>query len=255
MFSRHIKLWLTVAAVALAFAMSAAPAGANHSWGGYHWARQSNPFTVTLGDNMSSAWDSYLVAASNDWSLNGSGTTPNPLNTSISAGLTTGRKCRAQSGRVEACNANYGYNGWLGLASIWISGSHITQGTVKLNDSYFNTSTYNTPAWRRSVTCQEVGHTFGLDHQSEDRNVDRDTCMDYYRVPNPSPNQHDYDQLALIYSHLDSSTTLRASATKGRGLKKVKDSLYVEDLGNGKRRYVWVFWTNRRIPHGPPNEG
>lgn len=157
---------------------------------------------------------------------------------------------------MEVCDAAYGYNGWLGLASIWISGSHITQGTVKLNDSYYNTSTYNTPAWRQSVACQEIGHTFGLDHQSEDPNVNRNTCMDYYRVPNLHPNQHDYDELALIYSHLDSSTTIGAAATQSHhGLSRVKDSLYVEDLGNGNRRLVWVFWTNRGVPHGPPHEG
>jgi hypothetical protein len=27
--------------------------------GNYHWARTSNPFTLKLGDNVSSAWDSY----------------------------------------------------------------------------------------------------------------------------------------------------------------------------------------------------
>src|SRR6266540_1791449 len=41
---------------------------ANHSWGGYHWARTSNPFTVKLGDNVSSTWDSALSTASSDWS-------------------------------------------------------------------------------------------------------------------------------------------------------------------------------------------
>jgi hypothetical protein len=106
------------------------------------------------------------------------------------------------------------------------------------------------------VTCQEVGHTFGLDHQSEDPNVDKNTCMDYYKVPNLRPNQHDYDQLALIYSHLDSTTTLGASvAGSGRGLKRVKDSLFVEDLGNGNKRFVWVVWKDMGLPHGAPAEG
>src|SRR5438477_8771723 len=41
---------------------------AHHSWGGYHWARTSNPFTVKLGDNVSGAWDSMLQQASSDWS-------------------------------------------------------------------------------------------------------------------------------------------------------------------------------------------
>ena len=42
-------------------------AEANHSWGGYHWARTSNPFTVKLGDNVTGAWDSVLATASLDW--------------------------------------------------------------------------------------------------------------------------------------------------------------------------------------------
>jgi hypothetical protein len=239
------------AAAGLIMAVGATPAAANHSWGSYHWARQANPFTVNLGDNLSTtAWDAALGAASSDW------TQSNVLDAPVAAGLTTGRKCRPTSGRVEVCNASYGRNGWLGLASIWASGSHITQGTVKLNDTYFNTSTYNTPAWRQSVTCQEVGHTFGLDHQSEDPNVNMNTCMDYYKVPNLHPNQHDYDQLALIYSHLDSTTTLGASlAGSGRGLKRVKDSLFVEDLGNGNKRFLWVFWKDMGLPHGAPAEG
>src|SRR6266567_7362536 len=34
-----------------------------------HWARTANPFTIKLGDNVSSAWDSYLAVASSDWTL------------------------------------------------------------------------------------------------------------------------------------------------------------------------------------------
>jgi hypothetical protein len=196
-----------------------------------------------------SAWDAALGAVSADW------TNSNVLDSPVVPGRTTGRKCRATTGRVEVCNAGYGKNGWLGLASIWLSGSHITQATVKLNDTYFNTSTYNTPAWRRSVTCQEVGHTFGLDHQSEDPNVNTNSCMDYYRIPNLSPNQHDYDELALIYSHLDSTTTLAAStAGSGRRLKRVRDSFFVEDLGNGNKRLVWVFWKDEGVAHSAPDE-
>jgi len=251
-----------VAAAAATMAIAAAPAAANHSWNGYHWARTANPFTIKLGDDVSSVWDSYLGAASADWSLDRapgalSTTTPNPLNSTVVTGSTTGRKCRPTSGRVEVCNAAYGSNGWLGLASVWASGTHITQATVKLNDTYFNTSTYNTPGWRQAVTCQEIGHTFGLDHQSENPNVNMGTCMDYYKLPNPRPNQHDYDQLASIYSYLDSTTTIGASAASAgtrRGLKRVDDSLWVEDLGSGKKRYVWVVWTDRVLPHGAPTE-
>ena len=50
------------------------------------------------------------------------------------------------AGRMEVCNGSYGSTGWLGIAQIWLtSGSHITQATTKLNDTYFDTPAYNTP--------------------------------------------------------------------------------------------------------------
>src|SRR3989344_5661873 len=202
-------------------------AEASHSWGSYHWARTANPFTLKLGDNMSSAWDAYLSTASSDW------TASSVLNTSIASGL-GGRNCKATLGRVEVCNRTYGSNGWLGIAQIWISGSHITQGVTKMNDTYFNTSTYNTPAWKRFVVCQEVGHTFGLDHQDVNfNNANLGSCMDYTNDPdggaggvsatdpsNEHPNAHDFAQLETIYAHLDSITTVLSSppAKKGNAL-------------------------------------
>ena len=192
--------------VFLALALSAVPVFANHQWGSYHWARQSNPFTVKLGNNLTSQWQSILSTTSSDW------TKSTVLNTVVVAGGTGGQKrCPATLGRVEECNAKYGQNGWLGVASIWANGSHITQGTVKLNDTYFAMSQYNTTAWRNLVSCQETGHTFGLDHQDENfNNANLGTCMDYTNDPstNQHPNQHDYDELQTIYSHLDTTTTV-----------------------------------------------
>ena len=59
--------------------------------------------------------------------------------------------------------------------------------------------------------CQEVGHTLGLDHQDEAfDNPNLGTCMDYTSDPtsNQHPNAHDYEQLEIIYAHLDSITTV-----------------------------------------------
>ena len=169
-----VVTFVAVAGVALAF----------HAWGPYHWARTSNPFTLKLGDNVSSAWDVALLTASNDWS------TSTVLNAPIVAGATNPKNCKAVAGRVEVCNSKYGNNGWLGVAQIWVTGGeHITKGTVKLNDTYFNTAKYNTPAWRNLVACQEIGHTLGLDHQDEIFvNPNLGTCMDY--TNDPSTNQH-----------------------------------------------------------------
>ncbi|OGL84416.1 hypothetical protein A3B36_02870 [Candidatus Uhrbacteria bacterium RIFCSPLOWO2_01_FULL_55_36] len=181
---------------------------ANHSWGNYHWSRAANPFTLRVVDSMTSAWDAYLTEAKNDWSAS------SVLDLSAETGSIANnqrRQCKPVAGKIRACNYAYGSNGWLGLAQIWVSGNHITQGTAKVNDTYFNTSTYNTPAWRRLVMCQEIAHDFGLDHQDEDfSNPNLGSCMDYTSDPdgppsNEHPNQHDYDQLETIYAHLDGS--------------------------------------------------
>ena len=248
---------LPALAALLALAAFSPEAKANHSWGNYHWARQSNPFTLQLGDNVSQTWDSYLGTASSDWSKAG------VLDTTVASGLAK-KNCRPTGGRVEVCNSTYGNNGWLGLAQIWASGSHITQGTTKMNDTYFNTQKYNTSAWRQMVMCQEVGHTFGLDHQDEVfDNPNLGTCMDYTNDPttNQHPNQHDYDELALIYSHLDSTTTVGAAsaasgvpAAAGRGDlnsraewgRKIRESrngkleLWVRGFGNGNKVFTFV---------------
>ncbi len=233
-------------------------AEANHSWGPYHWARTSNPFTLQLGDNVSTAWDSYLGTASTDWSAS------TVLDTTIVAGAANPKNCRPTAGHVQVCNSNYGNNGWLGIAQIWTNGDHITQGVVKLNDTYFNTARYNTPAWRNFVMCQEVGHTFGLNHQDEDfNNANLNTCMDYTSDPstNQHPNAHDYEQLATIYAHPDSTTTvgsakvLPAPATGdlnspnewGKLVSKSangKAATFERDLGNSQKVLTHVYYAN-----------
>jgi hypothetical protein len=241
------------------FALAAFPsaASATHAWGSYHWARTSNPFTLKLGDNVSSTWDTYLAEASSDWSLS------NVLDTTVVQGGTRPKNCRPTKGRVEVCNATYGNTNWLGVAQIWVSGIHITQGTVKVNDTYFNTATYNTPPWRRFVMCQEIGHTFGLAHQDENfNNPNLGSCMDYTSDPdgppsNEHPNQHDYDMLEQIYAHLDSTTTVssmpagmangdfHSQSEWGRSIRTSSDgrvSLYVRDFGGGHQVFTFVIW-------------
>ena len=229
-------------------------ADADHSWGGYHWGRTANPFSLRLGDNVSSAWDSYLQTTAMDWSVS------TVLDLSVVTGQANPRTCKAVLGRVEVCSSKYGKNGWLGIASVWVSGSHITRGAVKVNDTYYNTKKYNTPAWRNLVMCQEVGHAFGLDHQDEAfDNPNLGTCMDYTNDPgtNQHPNQHDYDMLEAIYAHVDSVTTLVQSAASapaeigenpgdwGKEVRKAKDgktSLYEKELKKGEKVFTFVVW-------------
>jgi hypothetical protein len=200
-----------VLSVGLAIAAITTGAQANHAWGGYHWARTTPQFTLKLGNNTTTAsWSSHLAQSSSDWN---SGRTP--ILTSIVAGGSN-KRCSMVIGTTQVCNGTYGNNGWLGLASINITGGvHITQGSAKMNDTYFNTSTYNNPNEREHVMCQEVAHTFGLGHQSEDGSS-QNSCMDYFSntganagsTISTKPNQHDFDMLNSIYSHLDSTTTV-----------------------------------------------
>lgn len=200
--------------VVLAAGALASTASASNAWSNYHWARTANPFTLKLGNNMSSVWQPYLADASSDWSAS------SVLKTAIVTGSTGSRRCSPPAGRIEVCNRSYGSNGWLGQAQIWLAsdGTHIVQANARMNDSYFNTTKYNTASWRGAVTCQEIGHDFGLDHQ-DTSGADLHTCMDYASNPatdNTHPNTHDYNQLSTIYgSHLDSSTTIGATVNAG----------------------------------------
>lgn len=230
---------------------------ANHSWGGYHWARTANPFTLKTGDNLTSAWKPFLATTTSDWSQS------TVLDMTVVPGQAKAN-CRPTAGRVEVCNKAYGNNGWLGIAQIWVNGLHITQGTTKLNDTYFVSPKYNTTAWKNLVMCQEVGHTLGLDHQDEVfDNPNLGTCMDYTNDPttNQHPNAHDYDELASIYSHLDTTATV-GQTTVSRGMSEQATSgdfdnasdwgkelrnnkkvgLYERDLGNSHKLYTFVIF-------------
>ena len=226
--------------------------------------RSNNPVVLGVGDNVSSTWDGYLNNAISDWNIS----TVTQL--TKTPGLTNPKTCKPVKGRIEVCNAKYGRNGWLGIAQIWISGSHITQAVSKMNDTYFSVSPYNAPAWRQLVMCQEIAHNFGLDHQDENfNNLNLGTCMDYTNNPkgppsNEHPNTHDYEELEIIYSHLDAaSTTLTTKITGGNkdetdidffeskewGKEVRKDShgrvsLYERDLGRGKKIITHVLWVD-----------
>jgi hypothetical protein len=246
----------TTAILGVFILVFALQASATHTWGNYHWASTSKPFTLKLADNLTSNWDSYLATTSSDWSQS------SVLDTVIVPGNTKARQCRPTSGQVAVCNDFYGKNGWLGIASVWASGSHITQGTVKLNDTYFATAKYNTPAWKNLVMCQEVGHTLGLDHQDENfTNTNLGTCMDYSNDPssNQHPNAHDYAMLESIYAHQDTVNTVSQTTSSiaqqngdtasewGKAIKgdaNGKPSLFEKDFGGGHKLFTFVIWAD-----------
>lgn len=225
---------------------------ADHSWGGYHWARQSNPFTLRMGNNVNASWFQYLDVARIDWNNS------SVLDTVIVAGGVNPKRCPITSGMIQVCNERYGRTGWLGVAGISVSSGHITGAYVKLNDTYSMTV-----AEKQLVMCQEIGHTFGLDHQDENfYNAPLGTCMDYTQTStagqNMHPNQHDYDMLQTIYAHLDSTTTIGAMAVSPQVAQAEFGSprawgqlirvsahgapiLFKRDFPNGQQVFTFVF--------------
>ena len=269
-FLNPLQRSLTVLFLGLACAALPAVSYAGHSWGGYHWARTANPFTLKLGDNLTSAdWKGQLSKTSIDWNSPTSfGATSSPVLTAIVVGSST-KNCSMVAGTTQVCNRTYGNNGWLGLASINITGGvHITQGSAKMNDTYFNTATYNNPNERLHVMCQEVAHTFGLDHQSTD-GTSQNTCMDYFsntgtnatNKASTKPNKHDFEELNSIYNgHRDSTTTVAAAATLAAAGVDVTDdpnswghlvsqsangrsSTYERFNADGSKTVTHVYWT------------
>lgn len=189
-------------------AISAVPSLANHSWSDYHWEKTGSEITIPLIDNTTGVWQqsspfgsgNFVAVAKSDWNIS----------EHINSPLTTGNadpSCPLRLSEIHVCNDAYGDTGWVGIASISISrgkNRHIVAGVTKLNDTYFDLPYYNTPTWRQLVTCQEIGHDYGLGHQNEDFNTDLTTsCMEYTDQPsgNERPDSHDYEQLNLIYTH------------------------------------------------------
>ena len=267
---RKSSVRLIVSGVAVALVAAAVPLFATHSWGGYHWARTTSQFTLKVGDNMSADWKPFLAQASSDWNSPAvwGWRGPQPLLTAVVAGQSTQKRCRMVAGTTQVCNGAYGFNGWLGLASINVSGGeHITQGSAKMNDSYFNSSTYNNPNEKQHVVCQEIAHTFGLDHQDE-TGASLDTCMDYFSntgrnagsAQSTTPNYHDFEELANIYGHTDSTTTVAlapSSAASGVDIsddpnswgqlmsqsRNGRSSTYERFNHDGSKTVTHVFWT------------
>jgi len=259
---------IAIPAAVLVGAAVSLSALATHSWNNYHWARTTEQFNLHLGDNLTSDdWRWHLSNASSDWNS----PTNDPKFTPIMTSIVTGganRRCSMVKGTTQVCNGKYGNNGWLGLATIYISGEHITQGSAKMNDTYFTSSKYNNTNEKQHVMCQEVAHTFGLDHQSTNGSS-LNTCMDYFSntganagsTLSTKPNAHDFDELATIYQHLDTTTTVASGAASaasttpdptddpinwGTLMRQSPDgrsSIYEQYNRDGTQTLTHVYWT------------
>lgn len=247
------------------FLMSAVPSFASHGWGSYHWARSgTSPAPITVYDSTTTtntSWPTHL-----NRSVFGDSSNPNTANrrgwnnsavlaltlTQAATDSSTRSSCSPVTGAVRVCNYTYGSTGWLGLASInTVSGStvHIAWGTAKMNDSYFASGYPSTE--KRHVMCQEVGHTFGLGHTSENGSS-QNTCMDYYSNTSSTdwtstgPNQHDFDQLA-VQAHYTGTTTKAVGGVTALGAFSgvASESLVnaMRFVGDGELNAPWQWGT------------
>ena len=125
------------------------------------------------------------------------------------------------------------------------------------------------------MVCQEVAHTFGLDHQSTDGSS-QNSCMDYFSntganagsTLSTKPNAHDFEELAIIYQHLDSTTTVASTAVLSPGNSEVtndpntwgqlvrqspdgRSSYYERFNADGTLASTHVYWTNEAAANCP----
>ena len=229
----------------LILTLTAVPLFAAHAWGTYHWSRSCGtcPRNITIYDTTVATsranWPDHLRK-----SVFGDPANPNTanrlgwndsivLNLTITKGSGSRANCPAVSGAIRVCNGTYGYNGWLGIAQIWLSGGHISQGTTKVNDTYFNNAYPITE--QRHVMCQEVGHDFGLGHTSEN-GTSQNSCMDYYQNTSDSdwtstgPNSHDFYQLEVQHHWGTANLTADPGAFSDAMTEAARIPVYLEGV-------------------------
>ena len=194
---RRAGLSLIMATLA-ATAFNVSTAMARHQWSNYHWEFPLNGTSLTInvnncqdgtvrygyntGDHFSGPnadWYNVItdlggaIAVSDGSCPAGLSTPSKPLASFNSLGTAYDATDPNGQGTVNAFNADYGATGWVGVAIIELAQSsgdnHIVYGEAHLNDYYADIyNVYNDPLVMRKVQCQEVGHTFGLDHVKKD---------------------------------------------------------------------------------------
>jgi predicted Zn-dependent protease len=160
---------------------------------GWHWYRASTPFNVTVLMSVTSGWVKPVMGAAADW------TASDVLNMTTAVGNTS-RSARINCSytgnyTVHICNANYGNTGWAGLTQAVVnSRHHIVKIRIRVNDA-------TTPAaYRRLVSCHELGHSIGLGH-----NTRTSSCMRPGTGSRPHPDAIDFAELDRIYAHSDTA--------------------------------------------------
>lgn len=178
----------------------------NHFWKDYKWNKSGNNLKLRIGDCHTSGttdWSRMLTDVIYNWNnvpehQDGSGDIYNPTNvTFIASNCASGD---IKSYNIQADDKDYGDTSWLGLASIYLRNGYVVSAMSQVNEYH----SLSNSQWQH-VLCQEIGHGFPLDHQSES-GVDKNTCMDYDRnLGNKYPNHHDVKLLDVLYGNLNIS--------------------------------------------------
>jgi Matrixin len=148
-----------------------------------HWARNGYAHPqVYFIDNTSSAWP--VAAAVPPWNqAHGVDSLYRFATCPAAAGI----HC------VTTTNGNFGDTGWDGQTNMQIDANHnfVDGMSIQFNDYYQETASEH-----RTVTCHELGHALGLDHNSS-----TNSCMFAGGAPSATtPAADDYTLLADIYS-------------------------------------------------------
>jgi hypothetical protein len=227
-----------------------AAGSAHHDWKNVHWAVEEVPFRLLVGNNVSGNFNGILNRVGRDWRRS------DVVLPDVVGGHSNPSTCRPSKGRVEICNDDYGNTNWLGVAGVWVKHGHIKQGVVLLNDTYMGSGKYGRKVVKRHVLCQEIGHTFGLDHYNGH------SCMDdrhgLFRGSFAKPSKHDFDELEHIYDHTHGNGTVDSVAVSDEvfteaqldlPLPSAQDrsigSVIVDDFGDGGVRVTHIFWADQ----------
>jgi len=187
-----------------ASALNVSTAMARNQWANYHWEFPSGQDQLTINVNNcqdgthlygynpndhfsgpNANWNTEIGNADTDIVVEDDSCPGLSTNTADPIGTFNDRKVNHiydatdpdGAGTVNAFNASYGNTGWVGVAIVELIPSsgdnHIVYGEVHLNDYYAGVyDAYNKPLVMRKIQCQEIGHTFGLDHVKKDN-----SCM------------------------------------------------------------------------------
>ncbi len=216
----RIAASLAVAALA-ASALNVSTAMAKNQWADYHWSLPANETQLVIEVNDCQEepvpelnyWhpvDSFS-GPNDDWDweiglaggaitiMNGScpaniGAFSDPIGAANSGAFDTRAAEFVDTPTVNSFNGSFGNSGWVGLAIVALpsNDSHIFYGETYLNDYYpANSTTYNQPLRMRKVQCQEIGHTFGLDHVKKDTSCMYSSRAFIGSVYTPSPHDGD----------------------------------------------------------------